>query len=542
MEKPGLFGMNGFIVFLLTCFSISARAQQAVGLILIDAENKEAFTIRIGNQMYASSAHGHLSVPHLKDSSYRLCLRFPKKNLAEQVFPVKVRQKDLGFILKGEDSSWVLYNWQTKETIHPVYVLDSSRILEMGIKRDDGFSRLMASVVNDTSVMYNSYSANSFHAHDTSAIGHRVFAIGGSPAAPAANASKSENKPVSAVAPPPAAAFSVGAGLSTKDSLIAVRRWQLHVRDSLNTVRKAAAKDSMALVKLEKARHDSLQAARKAFMKDSISQVKKMRKDSLQIAKAMDDSLKKVARYNASHPIPATAQPAGTGVEDKAVAAAGVAKTEQASGNPPPPDLSVVNHQQSSKYSKPPKKLREVSLKISRKMVFIDYGPDGHTDTVTLFVYFETKESLKQTALLPPAPKKAVKDSVVQRPVVAAAKMPDTAALNKGKAEAKTAKPVQTNCPQASDEDMIYLRSAILNAKSDQEKIAVASGGFALKCFTVAQVRQLASIFTSDKTRYRLMDAARMHIADREHFPELADMYTDKNFQRKFLALAENPS
>ncbi len=121
MQKPGLFGMNGFIVFLLTFFTFGARAQQAAGLILIDAEGKEAFTIRVGDQMYASSAHGHLSLSHLKDSVYRLCVRFPKKNLAEQVFPVKVRQKDLGFILKGEDSSWVLYNWQTKETIHPVY-------------------------------------------------------------------------------------------------------------------------------------------------------------------------------------------------------------------------------------------------------------------------------------------------------------------------------------------------------------------------------------------------------------------------------------
>ena len=542
MEKPGLFGMNGFIIFLLTCFSISAHAQQAVGLILIDAENKEAFTIRIGNQMYASSAHGHLSVPHLKDSSYRLCLRFPKKNLAEQVFPVRVRQKDLGFILKGEDSSWVLYNWQTKETIHPVYVLDSTRILEMGIKRDDGFSRLMASVVNDTSVMYNSYSANSFHANDTSAIGHRVFAIGGTPAAPATTTSKSENKPVSAVTPPPAVASSIGAGLSTKDSLVAVRRWQLHVKDSLNAARKAAVKDSMVLVKMAKARNDSLLAVRKAFMKDSIAQVKKMRKDSLQLAKAMDDSLKKAAKYAASHPPPATTQPAAAGGENKAVAAAGVAETAQASGNPPPADLSLVNHRQGSKYSRPPKKLREVSLKISRKMVFLDYAPDGHVDTVTLFVYFETKESLKQTAQAPPLAKKALKDTAVQKPAVAAAKMPDTTALSKSKTEPKTVKPVQSNCPQASDEDMLYLRTAILNAKSDQEKIAVASGGFALKCFSVAQVRQLASIFASDKTRYRLMDAARTHIADREHFPELADMYTDKNFQRKFLAMAENPS
>src|SRR6202035_306723 len=42
-------------------------------------------------------------------------------------------------------------------------VRDSSRILDMGVKREDGFSQLMASVVNDSSVMYNTYTGNGFN-------------------------------------------------------------------------------------------------------------------------------------------------------------------------------------------------------------------------------------------------------------------------------------------------------------------------------------------------------------------------------------------
>ena len=60
----------------------------------------------------------------------------------------------------------ILFNWQTKEIIRPVYEKDSSRMLEQGIKRDDGFSRLMAAVVNDTAVMYNTYAGNGF-GHDS---------------------------------------------------------------------------------------------------------------------------------------------------------------------------------------------------------------------------------------------------------------------------------------------------------------------------------------------------------------------------------------
>jgi hypothetical protein len=133
-------------------------------------------------------------------------------------------------------------------------------------------------------------------------------------------------------------------------------------------------------------------------------------------------------------------------------------------------------------------------------------------------------------------------DSVGLRKTAARAKS-DSSAANKVVPKNLSAKSSQPVCPDlASDADIIYLRSAILNANTDQEKIAVASGGFALKCFSVSQIRQLASLLVADKSRYRLMEAARGHIADPEHFPELADMYTDKNFQRKFLVMAEKGS
>lgn len=592
MQKPGLFGMNGFFVFLLTCLSVSARAQQAVGLILIDAEGKQPFTVRIGDQMYPSSAHGHLTLSHLKDSAYRLCLRFPKNNLAEQIFPVNVRKKDLGFILKGADSSWVLYNWQTKETIHPVYILDSSRILEMGVKRDDGFSKLMASVVNDTSVMYNTYRGQGFDLKDSTVIGHRIFAIGEKPATvnPSSSAkveSGGQNqKPSAAVNPPPPAggklppakdslnpstanrpppannipnsAVAVIAGpakKTDKDSLIEARRQQNHIKDSLQAARKAVIKDSLAMVRMAKASSDSLKAVRKAFLRDSLLKAKRFTKDSLAAVKVRNDSLKRVEKnLSAVKPQPATAvpPPVDAGGESRLVPNS----QPSAAGDLP----SSTTRSASLKPAIPPKKIREVSLKISRKIVFLDIGSDGHTDTVTLFVYFESKDSLLKkppVAKTQVGKKVSVPDTALQNLSTVKTKTPDsvtankppvrnkpdTSAANKALAKAKGGKPGQPACPdQATDADLLFIRSAMLKANTDQEKIAVSSGAFALKCFTVAQIRQLASIFVSDKSRYRLMDAAHMHIADWEHFPELADMYTDKNFQRKFLAMAEKRS
>jgi hypothetical protein len=98
-------------------------------------------------------------------------------------------------------------------------------------------------------------------------------------------------------------------------------------------------------------------------------------------------------------------------------------------------------------------------------------------------------------------------------------------------------------CSQsATDNDVQSLRDAILKANTDQEKILVASGAFSLKCFSVSQIRLLAGLLVSDKSKYRLMDAAHLHITDYDHFRELVDMLTDKNFQRKFLVMAEKRS
>ena len=72
--------------------------------------------------------------------------------------------------------------------------------------------------------------------------------------------------------------------------------------------------------------------------------------------------------------------------------------------------------------------------------------------------------------------------------------------------------------------------------------MTAASGAFSAKCYLVSQVRMLAGLFVSDKSRYLLMDAAHLHISDPDHFRELADMYTDKNFQKKFLQMTGKKS
>ena len=72
----------------------------------------------------------------------------------------------------------------------------------------------------------------------------------------------------------------------------------------------------------------------------------------------------------------------------------------------------------------------------------------------------------------------------------------DTTDLSKTIAKKNSAKTTDApDCSQtATESDTEALRSAILKANSEQEKIAVAAGAFAVKCFSVSQVRFLASL------------------------------------------------
>ena len=530
--------MNGFMFLLLTCITVSARAQQPGNLILLESENKKAFTVRMGDNFFASSGQGHLVLSRLKDSIYRLGIR-SNNNMAEKVFPVTVRHKDQGFQLKGNEADWVLYNWQTRETIQPLKEKDSSRILNQGVKRENGFSILMAAVVNDTSVLYNTYTG-SFEMDSSKAqsLKPKAESKPGSDslslsrvAPPTANGkpptstgqpppvvpSTTNQQPSTANRQPPTAVVVAETGAidkkARKDSLQAAKKTQ----DSLSLLAKNAKKDSLAAVKKTR---DSLQTAMKLARKDSVLALKKSR-DSLAIAQKQaprDTALVKTNPPAAAIPVTAGNTPSS------------VNGHPSTSASQPP----TANGQRPAVKKANIKKLREITLKVSRKLVFLDLGADGVTDTITLFVYFETPDLAIKNP--PPAgTATATKKS---------SKSDSTDILNQAAARDKLAQRASAaGCGQlATDADMLFLRSAVLRANTEQAKISLAGSAFGQKCFAVDQVRVLAGLIVSDKGRYQIMEAARLHIADPEHFHELANMYTDKNFKRKFLAMAAKRS
>jgi hypothetical protein len=155
------------LVFLLISIGERNYAQQDY-FMLIHADHEQPFYVRIGEKTFSSSSQGHLILPQLRDSTYLIAIGFPKDLFPEQLFSITIPNKDLEFQLKDQgDKGWGFYNVQTREIQMPVKkdtVVVSARL--EGVKKDDAFSRLMAGVVDDTAVMYNTYSKD-IHTRDS---------------------------------------------------------------------------------------------------------------------------------------------------------------------------------------------------------------------------------------------------------------------------------------------------------------------------------------------------------------------------------------
>jgi Domain of unknown function (DUF4476) len=149
---------TGFSAFLLLILC-KGYSQQNLYFVLIQADNNQNFYARIDQKIINSTPTGNLMMGQLKDSTYELSIGFPKSPLPESRFLIKINRKDQDLQLKDLGTNgWVLYNRQTQEQSLPLKEdTNNMQSASRGNKQDNAFSQLMAGVVNDSSVLYNTY-------------------------------------------------------------------------------------------------------------------------------------------------------------------------------------------------------------------------------------------------------------------------------------------------------------------------------------------------------------------------------------------------
>jgi hypothetical protein len=136
-------------------------------MLSIEGENGQNFYVHLGNRSFTSSSSGHVTISLLKDSTYDLVIGFPNNQFPEQNFTVSLDNRDQDLILKNlPGKGWALVNPQTQVSIPSLQQNSAAPPAtapapepEKTVKKDDAFSRLMAAVVNDTAVLYNTYAS-----------------------------------------------------------------------------------------------------------------------------------------------------------------------------------------------------------------------------------------------------------------------------------------------------------------------------------------------------------------------------------------------
>lgn len=137
-------------VLLLTNFFFFAKAQQ-VHFVYLQTENSQPFYVKLANKVTSSSPAGYLILPKMADGDYKISVGFPKKEFPEQTFEVSIDKENKGFLLKNfGDKGWGLFNLQSFALVMGENANAPSSVKTL---QDDPFSRMLASVVKDSSLL-----------------------------------------------------------------------------------------------------------------------------------------------------------------------------------------------------------------------------------------------------------------------------------------------------------------------------------------------------------------------------------------------------
>ncbi len=169
MSKLGLVVVLALMAARINAQNYPAPASEPpTYFVLIQADSGQAFYIRLDSQLYPSSPAGHLILAQLKDSAYPITVGFPGQIYPEQRYLLNIRQRDQALHLSRQDNNWRLLDdqGQTMPTVADPAAAEMP--LLAGARKDDAFSQMMAAIVRDTAVMYNTYAASSDSIHPAS--------------------------------------------------------------------------------------------------------------------------------------------------------------------------------------------------------------------------------------------------------------------------------------------------------------------------------------------------------------------------------------
>ena len=491
MSKLGL-----VILFFLLAGECSAQNY----FVFIDAGNRQPFYVRLDSQFYSSSAEGHIILSRLRDSLYDITIGFPGQTAPEQHYEFGVRGRDQAFEIRdhGGDAPG-LFDLQANDWIKTrTKGSGPDEFRSTGIKKDDAFSRMMAGVVHDTAVLYNTYAMEQ--------------ALSDSPA----------------LAKSPAPASAPSAPPTVADTSVAAHDTSVAMRDTTAAVTMIAATTTPAptTTSIPTTMPDTSVAkpdTSVAFNAPPVVPPPAPRDTPTELYRTITPAPDTVTRLY--RPM------AGSNAHKAAPVIDSLGKT---------PLFRPITHVT---------KLSERRSPHSVRLVYADQSQGKKTDTIVVVIPVDTVRATLTRSHGPNAnaDSPALSQNTTFRPLVPAGNPPadNVRPANQTDTQRRPAKAaiayVNSDCHDfANDLDVDKLRAKMLEAVRDDDRIAVARKAFKVKCFYTRYIRALSEVFTTDAAKYRFLEAAWPFAAD-EHFHELSSLLADPVYNGKFKTLTGHP-
>jgi len=565
------------IIFILMIASLSASAQHD-HYVYIQGDNQQIFYIRKGTEVISSSQSGFIILPKLQPGQQDFQVGFPKNEFPEYQFTFELRSKDRGFTLKNfNEKGWGLFDLQSMEVImgRKVEAKKETTKVEIGPVTDDAFSVILASAVDDprireTSLVYREPAATPSNAvvkTETPPVTTAPVNTTTEKQKPPTSSSEQQTVKDSKVISPPVSSEQQAA----KDSKAVpppVSSEQQVAKDSklvpppVNPEQQAAKDYKPANQSAGEPEANKSKSAAKepVSSKPSGSQPAAPAVTGTAVVKTADKGKKDSAATAVASNKPVPDKPVAEQEKQQAkkdsVSAAEVVAVNSATQTEK--ETSSVSDQQKPKSHIV--KFSEYERDGEVNIVFIDHQ-FNRTDTirvsivevtnVTALVDSVSRDSVKtiqvdsatMVSKKPAAKGKGQKKNaaVAVVPVTTTKKEDSIATSVTRKADTVTTavkSDVRTDCKRmATDKDMVAMRKKMVMMTDEDEMISAALRDIKSKCYTTERIQNLSYVFTTDKGRYKLFDAAHPYVYDPTNYVQLERLLNQDYYINRFRAL-----
>lgn len=524
--------MKRFILLLsLLSFFISAYAQQ-LHYLFLQSEAQQSFYVRYDGRIIVSGTAGYIILSKLKDSEVKFGLGFSEGNQTELNFELSTNRQNKGYLIKqfGE-KGWGLFDLQTGEVLYamaPEVKSNASSVSSaetiISAPSNDPFAEMLSQVTKDSTVKQVAVVkpvapkpvVNTEQPRATTSPAVTAEVPPKTELLPKTEVPVKTELPAQTVLPskaedlPPA---KVEVPVVAAPVVVPTPVWTAPAKSVPEIISVVQSSEGVDLAVVDKS--GGLVDTIKIFI------------PLLRQAELSDTIIQPIAQEDSANAI----QLADTLFETKKLVANPEVATQA--------EVPVIEAEQKIKERLP------VQDSIVKSI------PDIRTDTAassaplvydSIAVVATKTDTAVVTKPIPIVVSNTVASTADTFTVVQPAVIESIAVVSEPPQESKAlptpvSKP-NNNCRStATDDDFLQLRKKMVLAKNEAMMVEAAKKGFAVKCYTVAQLQLLSLLFLTDEWRYRFYDAALPSVTDFAGFESLERNITDPYYRKRFSAL-----